>query len=164
MRVRTVPPPFQIPTAIIHVAVADDYRPIRNALRRFFEHEPGFQWAGEARNAEEAKRLVITHHVDVLILDLGMPGAGGLERPAAIASCSAAFESGRFLCVSRVSLRAEGGFPEGQQLSREALGSRPNIGDIAQRDGGADPVYASSSMSVNAGARTFGFTGGARRV
>jgi DNA-binding NarL/FixJ family response regulator len=64
---------------MIHVAVADDYRPIRNALRRFFEDEPGFQWAGEAGDAEEAIRLVMTHHVHVLTLDLGMPGTGGLE-------------------------------------------------------------------------------------
>jgi two-component system, NarL family, invasion response regulator UvrY len=64
---------------MIHVAVADDYAPIRSALRRFFEYEPGFSWAGQAANAEEAIRLVMTHHVDVLILDLGMPGAGGLE-------------------------------------------------------------------------------------
>lgn len=64
---------------MIHVAVADDYAPIRSALRRFFEFEPGFRWAGEAANAEEAIRLVMTHHVDILILDLGMPGAGGLD-------------------------------------------------------------------------------------
>jgi two-component system, NarL family, invasion response regulator UvrY len=64
---------------MIHVAVADDYAPIRSALRRFFEYEPGFSWAGQAANAEEAIQLVMTHHVDVLILDLGMPGAGGLD-------------------------------------------------------------------------------------
>jgi two-component system, NarL family, invasion response regulator UvrY len=63
---------------MIHVAVADDYRPIRDALRRFFEFEPGFRWAGEAADADEAIRLVMTHHVDVLILDLSMRGAGGL--------------------------------------------------------------------------------------
>jgi two-component system, NarL family, invasion response regulator UvrY len=63
---------------MIHVAVADDYALIRSALRRFFEFEPGFSWAGEARDGEDALQLV-TRHVDVLILDLGMPGAGGLD-------------------------------------------------------------------------------------
>jgi DNA-binding NarL/FixJ family response regulator len=63
---------------MIHVAVADDYTPIRSALRRFFECEPGFRWAGEAADADEAIRLVTTHHVHVLILDLRMPGTGGL--------------------------------------------------------------------------------------
>lgn len=63
---------------MIHVAVADDYAPIRTALRKFFEFEPGFRWAGEAIDAEEAIRLVIARHVDVLVLDLGMPGVGGL--------------------------------------------------------------------------------------
>jgi two-component system, NarL family, invasion response regulator UvrY len=64
---------------MIHVAVADDYAQIRSALRRFFEFEPGFSWAGEAADGEQAIRLVMTRHVDVLILDLGMPGAGGLD-------------------------------------------------------------------------------------
>jgi two-component system, NarL family, invasion response regulator UvrY len=64
---------------MIHVAVADDYALIRTALRRFFESEPGFRWAGEAAHAGEAVQLVMTHHVDVLILGLRMPGADGLD-------------------------------------------------------------------------------------
>jgi DNA-binding NarL/FixJ family response regulator len=62
---------------VIHLAVTDDYGPIRTALRRFFEHEPDFQWAGEAADGEEALRLVSTHHVDVMLLDLIMPGLSG---------------------------------------------------------------------------------------
>lgn len=62
----------------IHVAVGDDYAPIRTALQRFFEFEPGFKWAGGATDAEEAILLVSTRHVDALILDLSMPGLGGL--------------------------------------------------------------------------------------
>jgi two-component system, NarL family, response regulator LiaR len=65
-------------TAMIHVAVVDDYAPIRRALQRFFEHEPSFQWVGGVADAEEAIVLVTTRHVDALILDLSMPGLGGL--------------------------------------------------------------------------------------
>lgn len=63
---------------LIHVAVADDYAPIRNALQRFFESEPGFRWAGGAACGEEAVLLTMTRHVDALLLDLSMPGIGGL--------------------------------------------------------------------------------------
>lgn len=64
---------------MIQLAVADDYAPIRSALRRFFEGEPGFLWMGEAADAEEAMGLVTTRHVDVLIMDVSMPGEGGLQ-------------------------------------------------------------------------------------
>lgn len=66
-----------MPTPIC-VAVADDYAPIRRALQRFFENEPGFRWAGGAACAEEAVLLLSTRHVDALILDLSMPGIGGI--------------------------------------------------------------------------------------
>lgn len=63
---------------MIHVAVADDYAPIRRALQRFFQCEPDFAWAGDAADTEQAILLVSTRHVDALILDLSMRGPGGL--------------------------------------------------------------------------------------
>lgn len=63
---------------MVRVAVAEDHRMVRSALRRFFAHEPGFGWVGEAEDAEEALLLVLTRHVDVLVLDLLMPRPGGL--------------------------------------------------------------------------------------
>jgi DNA-binding NarL/FixJ family response regulator len=82
---------------MIHVAVADDYTPIRSALRRFFENEPGFQWVGGAADAEEAIVLVTRRHVDALILDLSMPGLGGL---AALPRLRAAAPQLRVLVLS----------------------------------------------------------------
>src|SRR4051812_28553318 len=63
---------------MIRVAVADDNQIIRSTLRLFFSEEPEFQWAGEAKDGEEAIQLVMTQDVDVLVLDLCMPGLGGL--------------------------------------------------------------------------------------
>lgn len=82
---------------MIHVAVADDYAPIRSALQRFFEHEPGFQWVGGVADAEEAIVLVTTRHVDALLLDVSMPGLGGL---AALPRLRAAAPQLRVLVLS----------------------------------------------------------------
>lgn len=64
---------------MIHVAVADDYAPIRTALEEFFDNDPDFEWAGGAADAEGAVLLVRSRRVDVLLLDLSMPGVCGLS-------------------------------------------------------------------------------------
>ena len=62
----------------IWVAIADDHLMVRSALKRYLEQEPDIRWAGEASDGEGAIILVQTHHVDVMLLDLAMPGLGGL--------------------------------------------------------------------------------------
>lgn len=63
---------------MIRIAVVDDLPMIRTALRRFFAQEPDLEWVGEAADGEGAIDLLQTQHVDVLVLDLSMPGLGGL--------------------------------------------------------------------------------------
>ena len=62
----------------IWVAVADAHAGIRAGLRRYLQQEPDMCWAGEASEAEEAIMLSQMRHVDVLVLDLSMPGMGGV--------------------------------------------------------------------------------------
>jgi DNA-binding NarL/FixJ family response regulator len=64
---------------VIRVALAEDDAMVRAALRRYLGTEPGLQWAGEAVDAVEALQLVRSTPVDVLLLDLSMPGLCGLE-------------------------------------------------------------------------------------
>ena len=64
---------------MIHVAVADDHAATRSALQQFLEQEPGFRWAGDAADGEQAIELVARSRVDVLILDLRMRGLDGLD-------------------------------------------------------------------------------------
>lgn len=66
-------------TVLIRVAVADDHAFVRETLRRYFEREPDLEWAGGAGTADEAANLVKTRHIDVLVLDLSMPGTVVLE-------------------------------------------------------------------------------------
>ncbi|MBI4311319.1 MAG: response regulator transcription factor [Chloroflexi bacterium] len=63
----------------ISIVVADDHSIVRHGLRTLLEAESDFKVVGEAANGSEAIRLVEELSPDVLILDMVMPGIGGLE-------------------------------------------------------------------------------------
>jgi len=67
------------PSRAIRVAFADDHLFVRAGLRRFIAGFPGFELVGEAASAEEALELVQGTDIDVLLLDVNMPGRSGLE-------------------------------------------------------------------------------------
>jgi len=62
----------------IRIVIADDHPIFRAGLRRLLESEPGMQVVAEASDAVEAARVARQHQPDVLLLDLLMPGGGGL--------------------------------------------------------------------------------------
>lgn len=59
------------------VLIADDHRLFREALRSVLERECDV--VGEAATGEEALALAARTHPDIVLLDLGMPGVGGLN-------------------------------------------------------------------------------------
>src|ERR1700751_4267775 len=61
----------------ICVLIADDHRLFREALRAVLERECDV--VGEAATGEEAVALAARTHPDIVLLDLGMPGGGGLN-------------------------------------------------------------------------------------
>ncbi len=63
----------------LSLVVADDHRMVRQGLCALLQLEQDFQLAGEAADGVEALRLVERLRPDVLVLDLMMPGLGGLE-------------------------------------------------------------------------------------
>jgi len=63
----------------IRVLIADDHLIIREGMRLILETEKGFELVGEACNGEEAIRLANELHPDVVLMDLRMPGMGGLQ-------------------------------------------------------------------------------------
>lgn len=64
---------------MIRVGLVDDHQIIRAGLRQFLSENVDIRIEGEASNGREAIDLVRTHEIDVLVLDLSMPGQGGLD-------------------------------------------------------------------------------------
>jgi len=64
---------------MISILLADDHPVVRRGLRALLEAVPDFRVAGETGDGLEAVRLVEELRPQVLILDLMMPGVGGLE-------------------------------------------------------------------------------------
>jgi two-component system, NarL family, invasion response regulator UvrY len=64
---------------VIRVLLADDHAVVREGLRRILAEQGDFQVAAEATNGEELLRAVATVPVDVVVLDVSMPGPGVFE-------------------------------------------------------------------------------------
>lgn len=64
---------------VIRILLADDHEVVRSGLRRMFEREAGFEIVAEADSGEEAYRKLSVLNVDVAVIDLSMPGMGGIE-------------------------------------------------------------------------------------
>lgn len=64
---------------MIRVLLADDHPIVREGLRKHLEDEEGFEIVGEATDSREAYRLAVDNEPDVVVLDLEMPGRGGLD-------------------------------------------------------------------------------------
>jgi DNA-binding NarL/FixJ family response regulator len=63
----------------IRVGIADDHPITRTALRGFLDDQDGIRVVAEASSGREAIDLVRTQAVDVLLLDLDMPGQSGID-------------------------------------------------------------------------------------
>jgi DNA-binding NarL/FixJ family response regulator len=64
---------------MIKVLIADDHAVVRRGLAQIMDDEPDLTVAAEARTAGEVLHALRENDVDVLILDIAMPGGGGLE-------------------------------------------------------------------------------------
>ena len=64
--------------ATLRVAIADDHAVVRAGYRRLLELDERVQIVAEFADGESAYRWLAANAADVLILDLSMPGRGGL--------------------------------------------------------------------------------------
>ncbi|MFJ1614831.1 MULTISPECIES: response regulator [unclassified Streptomyces] len=63
---------------VITLVVVDDHPVVRDGLRGMFDSDPGFRVLGEASNGVAGVDLVARLDPDVVLMDLRMPGGGGV--------------------------------------------------------------------------------------
>lgn len=64
---------------MVNVIIADDHPIVRQGLKQILSEEPDFAMLGEAQNCHEVLELIRKQDWDIIILDITMPGRGGLD-------------------------------------------------------------------------------------
>ena len=64
---------------MIRVLVADDHPLLRSGLKQVLAQEPDLAVLGEAENSEEVLQRIEEQPWDLVVLDIVMPGRGGLD-------------------------------------------------------------------------------------
>jgi NarL family two-component system response regulator LiaR len=81
----------------IRVLVVDDQAIVRKGVRALLEQVGGIEVVGEAKEGQEAITQVAKLRPDVILMDLVMPGMGGIE---AIRHITAQWEGARILVLT----------------------------------------------------------------
>ena len=63
----------------INVMLVDDHAVVRMGFRMLLETAADIKVIAEAENGEQAVKLYVEHQPDVVVMDITMPGIGGLE-------------------------------------------------------------------------------------
>lgn len=81
----------------IKVLLVDDHAVVRMGFKMLLESASDIKVVAEAENGEQGVKLYMEHHPDVVVMDITMPGIGGLE---AIERIMAKDSSARILVLS----------------------------------------------------------------
>lgn len=84
-------------TEAIRIMLVDDHAVVRSGLRRMLEQKAGFEIVAEAESGEQAYHLFSESRPDVTVMDISMPGMGGME---AVRRIMSRFSSARILVFS----------------------------------------------------------------
>ncbi len=112
----------------IRVVIADDHRLVREGLALVLA--PACDIVGEAEDGERAMAMALELRPDVLVLDLGMPGIGGLAAAHRIARRAPAV---KVLIVSE---------HDEEEYVLEAMGESGAAGYVLKNDASADLLAA----------------------
>lgn len=64
--------------ALLRIILVDDHATVREGLRLLIDQQPDMTVVAEAGDGDEAVRLAESGGVDIVIMDLSMPGSSGL--------------------------------------------------------------------------------------
>jgi DNA-binding NarL/FixJ family response regulator len=71
--------------AAVRVLVVDDSLPFREATRDLIQGTAGFEWIGDAKCGEDGIEQAARLEPDLVLMDVRMPGIGGIEAARRIA-------------------------------------------------------------------------------
>lgn len=63
----------------INVMLVDDHAVVRMGFKMLLELAPDIKVVAEAESGEQGVKMYMEHHPDVVVMDITMPGIGGLE-------------------------------------------------------------------------------------
>lgn len=63
----------------VSILLVDDHPVVREGYRRLLERQPGFSVCAEAVDADSAYAAYCAHRPDVVVMDMLLPGASGLD-------------------------------------------------------------------------------------
>ncbi len=69
------------------IMLIDDHPIVREGYRRLIERHPNYRVVGEGGDAAEAYRLYRELEPDIVIMDIALPGPGGIEATRHIRQC-----------------------------------------------------------------------------
>ncbi len=126
----------------LRVLLVDDHDLFRTGLRALLEEE-GFE-VGDAASGEEAVRCVRALPPDVVVMDMNMPGIGGVEATRAISEQQSAppvlvltVSAEDYRVLDAVVAGASGYLLKDADLEDIAAGIRAGRGLLARDSGGA---------------------------
>lgn len=100
---------------MINVMLVDDHALVRAGIRRILDETADMEVVAEADTGEEAIRLAREHKPEVVLMDINMPGIGGLEATRRLMQYDDSIK------IIAVSMYADDPFP-GRMLSAGAMG------------------------------------------
>ena len=82
---------------MVKILLVDDHELVRSGIRLILERVVGFVVVAEAKSGEDAIRYCRKDAPDIVLMDVNMPGIGGLEATKQIVRLS---ENTRVICLS----------------------------------------------------------------